>query len=244
MIEILDPGLLATVQDAGRPGYAALGVARSGAFDRQAYTLGNRLVGNPVGAASIELTLGGLTLRVLDAVTVCLTGAACPAWTGAPRHPGPRRGRAPRPPIGRLRSYLAIRGGLTVAAELGSRSTDTLGGLGPPPLRAGDQLAVGNGAVGEVSGTAAIVGSARSALRVLAGRATRGSSTGSTSWWRRAGRCGPVPTGGPAARRAATASGDRAGAAQRGNRARRGAGSSGRAADPVRPDAPVTGGYP
>jgi biotin-dependent carboxylase-like uncharacterized protein len=42
-----------------------------------------------------------------------------------------------------LRSYVAVRGGVDVAPVLGSRSYDTLGHIGPPPLRAGDVLAVG-----------------------------------------------------------------------------------------------------
>src|SRR5690606_16905554 len=46
-------------------------------------------------------------------------------------------------PASGLRTYVAVSGGLTVAAELGSRSTDTLSGLGPAPLRAGDVLAAG-----------------------------------------------------------------------------------------------------
>jgi biotin-dependent carboxylase-like uncharacterized protein len=46
------------------------------------------------------------------------------------------------PPTG-LRTYLAVRGGIDVAPVLGSRSTDTLSGLGPPPLQTGDELPVG-----------------------------------------------------------------------------------------------------
>ncbi len=42
-----------------------------------------------------------------------------------------------------LRSYVGVRGGIAVAPVLGSRSTCTLSGLGPPPLRAGDVLPVG-----------------------------------------------------------------------------------------------------
>jgi biotin-dependent carboxylase-like uncharacterized protein len=42
-----------------------------------------------------------------------------------------------------LRSYLAVRGGLVVADELGSRSADLLSGIGPPRLRRCDTLAVG-----------------------------------------------------------------------------------------------------
>jgi biotin-dependent carboxylase-like uncharacterized protein len=42
-----------------------------------------------------------------------------------------------------VRSYLAIGGGIEVEPVLGSRSTDTLSGLGPPPLRDGDTLPLG-----------------------------------------------------------------------------------------------------
>ncbi|MFN2562285.1 MAG: biotin-dependent carboxyltransferase family protein [Jatrophihabitans sp.] len=145
MIDVLAPGPLATVQDRGRVGFAALGVARSGAFDRAALDLANRLVGNPGDAAAIEMTFGGLHVRLADPATVALTGAVCPGapdWGAAVSLPQGAEIRLGPPPEG-LRSYLAVRGGLAVDPVLGSRSTDTLSGLGPPPLRAGDRLPVG-----------------------------------------------------------------------------------------------------
>jgi len=75
MIEIVEPGPFASIQDAGRSGFARLGVARSGAFDRAALRLANRLVGNRPDSAAVEVTLGGLELRVHDAVTLALAGA-------------------------------------------------------------------------------------------------------------------------------------------------------------------------
>jgi allophanate hydrolase subunit 2 len=42
-----------------------------------------------------------------------------------------------------LRTYLAISGGIVVPSTLGSRSCDTLSGLGPAPLHEGDQLPLG-----------------------------------------------------------------------------------------------------
>jgi biotin-dependent carboxylase-like uncharacterized protein len=42
-----------------------------------------------------------------------------------------------------LRAYLAVRGGYAVTPVLGSRSTDLLSGLGPPPLVDGDVLPIG-----------------------------------------------------------------------------------------------------
>jgi biotin-dependent carboxylase-like uncharacterized protein len=140
------------VQDLGRPGHAALGVPPSGAFDRAALRAANRLVGNPPGAAALEITFGGLHLRAARPLTIALTGAPCPGspdWYLPVSVPAGALVRIGRPPIG-LRSYLAVRGGIAVPAELGSRSTDTLGGLGPARLAAGDRLPVG-----EPSGTPA-----------------------------------------------------------------------------------------
>jgi biotin-dependent carboxylase-like uncharacterized protein len=169
VIEIVAPGPLATVQDGGRPGLAALGVPRSGAFDRAALAAANRLVGNAPDASAVEITLGGLAFRCRTAVTFALTGAACEgAATGtAVTVPAgttvalgvPRRG---------LRTYLAVRGGVAVEPVLGSRSTDTLSGLGPPPLRAGDLLPVGSAASGPVTG-ALVPAAGRHPLRVVVG---------------------------------------------------------------------------
>jgi biotin-dependent carboxylase-like uncharacterized protein len=170
MIEIVEPGPFASLQDGGRPGYARLGVARSGAFDRGALRLANRLVGNRADTAGIELTLGGLTLRVHDAVTVAVSGAACPGfdWGTAITLPAGAMVRLGTPASG-LRSYLAVRGGLTVAAELGSRSTDTMSGLGPAVLRRGDRLGVGTDIGGDIDGAAATPRPVRDRLRVIAG---------------------------------------------------------------------------
>ena len=170
MIEIVDPGAFTSVQDLGRAGYAALGVARSGAFDRRALRTANRLVGNHDGAAALEITLGGLVLRVARAVTVALTGAPCPGLDAGVAVSVPARTtlRLGVPPTG-LRSYLAARGGIHVSPVLGSRSCDTLSGLGPPPLRAGDQLGLGSEPVGEVSGVAAVASASMPALRIVPG---------------------------------------------------------------------------
>ena len=144
MIEILAPGPLATVQDLGRAGWAALGVPRSGAFDRASAALANRLVGNDVTAAVVEVTFGGLIVRARSAVTVAVTGAVCPGpdW-GAAIDLAPGRELRFGVPAHGLRSYLAVRGGVEATCVLGSRSTDLLSGLGPAPLAAGDRLAVG-----------------------------------------------------------------------------------------------------
>lgn len=149
-LAVLATGPLALVQDLGRPGHAAQGVGTSGAADRGAFALGNRLVGNPPTAAALEIVLGGLRLRAQRPVLLALTGAVAPATVD-----GRPVGHAcllrlatgdmlalSTPPAG-LRTYVALRGGVDAPPVLGSRSTDTLSGLGPPPLAAGDTLRLG-----------------------------------------------------------------------------------------------------
>jgi biotin-dependent carboxylase-like uncharacterized protein len=146
-LTVLSSGPLTTVQDEGRFGQAALGVGRSGVCDRASARLANRLVGNALSAAVLEVTLGGLTVRAEADVLMALTGARCP---GTP-HNAPTLLRAGErltlgTPTTGLRTYLAVRGGVDVAPVMGSRSTDLLSGLGPAPVAAGDVLGVGGDA--------------------------------------------------------------------------------------------------
>jgi len=150
-LSVVRAGALTTVQDLGRPGHAHLGVPRSGALDTPAAALVNRLVGNPPEAAVLETTLNGCTLRPRSAVTVAVAGAPCrvtvdgrPVAWGAPV----------RVPAGALldvgaalsgvRGYVGVSGGVAVEPVLGSRSTDLLSGLGPPPLTDGAVLPLGS----------------------------------------------------------------------------------------------------
>jgi biotin-dependent carboxylase-like uncharacterized protein len=151
VLTVLATGPLATVQDRGRSGYAGIGVPRSGAADAAAADLANRLVGNVDAAATLEVTAGGLRVRAERTLLVALTGAPAAVTVdgraapfGAPLTlvPGAELGVGV-PPVG-LRTYLAVRGGVDVPPVLGSRSTDTLSGLGPAPLTAGDRLPVGD----------------------------------------------------------------------------------------------------
>ena len=150
-VEVLEAGPLTTVQDAGRPGYAHLGVPRSGALDGPAYVLANRLVGNEAGAAALEVTFGGLRLRAREAMSVAVTGAPGAvsvagrgAGWGQPLTVAAGDVIAVSRPSWGVRSYLAVGGGLAVDPVLGSRSTDVLSGLGPPTVRAGAVLPVGD----------------------------------------------------------------------------------------------------
>jgi biotin-dependent carboxylase-like uncharacterized protein len=144
-LTVLATGPLTTVQDSGRPGQAALGIGRSGVCDRASAALANRLLGNPPGAAVLEVTFGGLAVRAETDLLVVTTGARC---AGAAAHDAPVRLRAGEAlrlglPACGLRTYLAVRGGITVPPVLGSRATDVLAGLGPPVVAVGDVLPVG-----------------------------------------------------------------------------------------------------
>ena len=157
-LEVLQTVFPVLVQDRGRPGHAAIGVSASGAADWTAMRDANVAVGNPSAAPVLE-ALGGLVVRFRDlrgGDVAALAGAEAelvvvgaggserlPAM-GAPfaladgdeLHLGtPTRGQ---------RSILAVRGGFDVRATLGSAATDTLAGLGPAPLRAGDAVGLGD----------------------------------------------------------------------------------------------------
>lgn len=151
MLTVLATGPSATVQDAGRVGWAAIGVPRSGAADPSSAGLANRLVGNRPEAAVLEVTAGGLRLRAERTVLVAVTGARAPVRVGG--RPAPANSPLALrsgdllvlgTPDAGLRSYVAVRGGIDVPPVLGSRSTDTLSGLGPAPLAAGDRLPIGS----------------------------------------------------------------------------------------------------
>ena len=135
-LAVIDAGWATSVQDAGRPGLAALGVSPSGALDQPQHQLLNRLVGNPPDAAVLE-TLGGLKLRSDGAALVATSSehAAVSVPAGAII--------AVEPAAGQLWGYFAVRGGIAVEAVLGSRSTDSRSGLGPLPVVAGAALPIG-----------------------------------------------------------------------------------------------------
>ncbi len=152
MLEVVEPGALATIQDDGRPGLGHLGVPPSGAADPWGLAEANVLAGAPAGAPAIELTLGGAELHALATCVVGLGGADL----GAERDDGVRlaAGAAHRLPAGSrirfaggtrgLRAYLGLAGGVAARAVLGSASTYGPGRLGRNhgrPLHAGDRLA-------------------------------------------------------------------------------------------------------
>jgi biotin-dependent carboxylase-like uncharacterized protein len=153
MIRVVDPGPQTTVQDAGRRGQLRYGIPPSGPVDGRSFTLANRLVGNPDGAAALEFTLIGPRLRAEAPCVIAVTGADAPvtvndvpaaAWTtlalatGDAVRIGPARAG--------VRGYVAVAGGIEVPPVLGSRSTylrGRLGGLEGRALRRDDVLRLG-----------------------------------------------------------------------------------------------------
>jgi biotin-dependent carboxylase-like uncharacterized protein len=156
MIRVRSPGPLTCVQDLGRPGLAHLGVPAAGAVDRRAFGLANRLVGNPPGAAALEVTLAGPELEWEAGGWLALTGGRVETLLDGrpvPMDVAVRVAAGQLLAVGTvtsgLRAYLAVRGGIDVPEVLGSRSTDTLSGIGPPPLVEGTRLPVGDLAEGD-----------------------------------------------------------------------------------------------
>ena len=145
-------GLATTIQDyPGRLGAWSVGVPPSGPMDSLSFRLGNRLLGNPEGAAGIEFTIVGPTLTFNAAARLCLSGAEFEATLD--RSPIPWHTPFEAAPgqtlrIGRvrgagLRGYLLVGGGWDTPSYLGSQSTFTLGGFGGHggrPIVAGDTL--------------------------------------------------------------------------------------------------------
>ena len=151
MLVVDRTGPQALLQDLGRPGQAHLGVSPSGAADRTALRLANRLVGNPEGAAAIECLLGGLVVTARALHWVAVTGAptdvlvnGVAGWARTPRSPSARatRWRSRRPRWGSATTWPSAAAS-QVTQTLGSRSTDLLSGLGPEPLEPGQELVVG-----------------------------------------------------------------------------------------------------
>jgi KipI family sensor histidine kinase inhibitor len=164
-VEIVRSGLQLLVQDLGRHGLAAQGVSASGAADRGALREANRAVGNPPHLAGLELAGGAAALRFRGPAVVALTGAAADARVlAASRRDAPIAVQPGCPVaiddgdelrIGALRDgarvVIGIRGGIALEPVLGSLASDTLAGLGPAPLAAGDALPLHGPAAGTVA---------------------------------------------------------------------------------------------
>ncbi|QIK63506.1 5-oxoprolinase/urea amidolyase family protein [Leucobacter viscericola] len=161
-LTVIDAGLQTLIEDAGRLGASGMGVGESGVSIRRAYQQANRLVGNRPGAAALELSHGGFAVEAVSTTVLALAGAPRVGQiTGPFGTRGVPEGQAFRLSVGErltlgapsagLRSVLALRGGVAATPVLGSRSRDTLAGLGPESLIAGDTISVASEAILPVS---------------------------------------------------------------------------------------------
>ncbi|MEC5192804.1 MULTISPECIES: 5-oxoprolinase/urea amidolyase family protein [unclassified Arthrobacter] len=168
-LRVISPGLQSLVQDLGRFGHSGLGVSAAGALDRASLRRANRLVGNAASAAAIETVAAGLTVQAVGDQVLAVAGApselSIESGGGDNGEPARRTVPVAAPfallngetlrigvPQSGFRSYLAVRGGVDTAPVLGSRSTDTMSGIGPAPLSAGQLLASGGEAESGVVG--------------------------------------------------------------------------------------------
>jgi antagonist of KipI len=152
-LHIITPGMLTTVQDVGRWGFQARGVPVAGPMDAYAHRLANALVGNPVAAATLEITLVGPEIEFDDDRVVAVTGARFEVTRNGESMPMRTAVAVPagsRVKFGRrsagARAYLAVAGGIAVRPVLGSRATHVItamGGVDGRSLRAGDRLPLG-----------------------------------------------------------------------------------------------------
>jgi 5-oxoprolinase (ATP-hydrolysing) subunit C len=142
---VVNPGVCTTVQDGGRPGYAAWGVSAGGAFDRGSAELANALLGNAPDCAVLEMTLVGGAYRAEGPLAMALAGAPIEARiVKADQEERPLRvpssfslGHGDRIVLGQTisgaRTYLAVTGGFCTPPVLGSRSSEV-------PVQAGEHV--------------------------------------------------------------------------------------------------------
>nr|WP_321443694.1 biotin-dependent carboxyltransferase family protein [uncultured Cohaesibacter sp.] len=154
MLEIVNPGMMASIQDLGRFGYQAKGVPTSGALDFVNLRLANCLVGNEAGQGALEFRIMGPTMRVLaKSVRIALAGTQAvieqlepvakriPAYQSVTLTEGVlfRIGVTADTAV----AYLAVEGGFDVPDIYASQSTYMSGGFGGfegRGLQAGDHV--------------------------------------------------------------------------------------------------------
>jgi biotin-dependent carboxylase-like uncharacterized protein len=175
-IVVEDPGGLTMLQDGGRPKVGHLGIPAAGAADVESLRLANLTAGNAPLSGGLETVVDGPVLRfdcdshaVVVGAGVALDGRSVPSRTVVEV---PAGGRLKVGHSTGLRGYVAVAGGILGPELFGSCSSDQLSGLGPGPLQAGDELAIGD--AGRPRGYSAdLVRS--STLRILPGPAQVGS---------------------------------------------------------------------
>lgn len=165
------PGMMTTLQDAGRLGQGHMGVPPSGALDGMSLALANALVGNtswthgsashPHEMGALEITLVGPRLRLVGGdCTVAITGDAEVTLNDQPVETfrALQLVDGDELQIRRLlsgaRAYLAVAGGFVATPFLGSVSTLAragVGGFAGRALMAGDRLVLADPTCGDAS---------------------------------------------------------------------------------------------
>lgn len=133
VLELLDAGCGASLQDLGRRGWKRFGVPPGGALDDHAARWANLLVGNPMNLPVLELLLQGAVVRARRTVELAVTGAAVDANSGGRWRTWLLKAGeeiAVPPSRGGVWTYLAVRGGWVGPRWFGSVSIYPRGGLG------------------------------------------------------------------------------------------------------------------
>lgn len=152
MVTVVRVAGLTSVQDLGWIGHRSIGLPLGGAMDPDGLRTGNALVGNPDGAAGLEIAQGELALAFRRATAVAVTGVATVRLDGieVPTYTTLRVADGGRLEVssgagGRFIS-VAIQGGIDLPPLLGSRSTylpTKLGGVEGRRLAAEDRFECG-----------------------------------------------------------------------------------------------------
>ena len=149
-IDVINGGILTTIQDSGRYGYQELGIPTSGAMDDYNFRLANILVGNKLDEAVLEMTYFGPTLKFNEDLTLAITGSdMSPKINGQaiPMFETIKVKAGDTLQFGKvnegIRSYLAFGGSIDVPMVNGSKSTHIktkMGGIDGRALKAKDIL--------------------------------------------------------------------------------------------------------
>lgn len=149
-IQILNPGALTTIQDAGRFGYADMGILQAGAMDTVSMQAANLLLDNAPDEAVLECTFLGPEIRFDVPCAFAIAGADMQPLLDGQKIPMHAMILAKAGSVLKLtaaadglRTCIAVKGGMDIEPVMGSRSTDMrcgIGGLEGRKMAAGDSI--------------------------------------------------------------------------------------------------------
>ncbi|ADH98506.1 5-oxoprolinase subunit C family protein [Salisediminibacterium selenitireducens] len=137
LFQVKKAGVSLSIQDQGRTGYRNLGFPVSGALDPLAAKFANHLAGNQPSDAVLEVTMGNVTLDVLETAEIAITGADLDCringkkteiWQTLLVREGDEL--LFKGPVTGMRVYIAVSGGFEGERILGSRSVCETAGIG------------------------------------------------------------------------------------------------------------------